>query len=29
MEITTKKTDAMSFQWVQAVAYQNNTLKKN
>lgn len=28
MEITTKKTDAMSFQWVQAVAYQNNTLKK-
>ena len=28
MEITTKKTDAMSFQWVQAAAYQNNTLKK-
>lgn len=28
MEITTKKTDAMSFQWVQAAAYQNNTLKE-
>ena len=28
MEITTKKTDTMSFQWVQAEAYQDNTLKK-
>ena len=28
MEITTKKTDAMSFQWVQAASLQNKKLKK-
>lgn len=28
MEITTKKTDSMSFQWVQAAAYRDHTLKK-
>ena len=27
MEITTKKTDSMSFQWVQAAAYRDHTLK--